>query len=334
MPKQDQSQRIPALLDDYQKIIHNSNMQDPLSKEQLKLQIIDQILRQLKMIIDDSPSTHEPDIIQTQPIPQETCKKILYYLLVVLGTLQVAARNYLFGTALIGLLPGLSPITTIILSCLYVVLNNIFFYAFEVSLLRNALGISNTHTHLEHLINTHLEQIKKIKTINLLLLNIATINHKLYKDYEPIITVLNHDIQTKYNDLQTHNQSLLKKILTIAMVGLGTLSTAAISYFILNTMLTLWATTLIGTPLGILIILLGVAADIGFYYVMGASGVMRLINSDYENYQTLKQELELFDKDYNCSFFAQKRRRAYDNKPELNDAATQTEFGLLTLTAT
>jgi hypothetical protein len=61
-----------------------------------------------------------------------------------------------------------------------------------------------------------------------------------------------------------------------------------------NSLITLLAPTLLGTPIGWSMVCLTVIAGLGFYYAMDATSMTRLINPSFDGYHTLQNELQAF----------------------------------------
>lgn len=314
---------VLKLLEDYQKLQPDINQENRLEIEKLKLECIKLIEFNLKRDLRISLVNEDFEEVQFQQHQRR-----LYYVLMILGTINDAARNYMFGFTLISLIPNLSKPIQIILSILYIVFEAILFYGFEIALLRDALWIPKKSTNLSCYINTNIQQIRAITRINQLLVNIQVLDmdDKLYQDYQSVVTVLNADLNTKFHSLQSYEESFSKKILKMAVLGFGMITNIASSYFMFNAVLTAWAASLVGTPLGWTIIVLAILVELGFYYAMGAASILRLLNSDRDNFNILKNELNMFEQ--KNPFFFSKRIKKQDAKSQcqiMHDMATQTE---------
>ncbi len=317
---------ISQIQEDYLRLSHNTT-ESPLSVEKKKLSLICSVESNLRTDLQLPPLKAFSGEIQHSDCPT----KILYYFLLILGTLQVSVRHYLFGKELIALIPCLSPTVVLILSGLYVLLNLVLYYGFEVTLLKNALGINTVNTNTHQLVFTHLEQIQRIKTMNQLLSNISALqlDEHTYKNYENLLAALNQDLQKKYTVIQSIDSSVLRQTLTFALLALGTISYMTSGYFLINTILKVLAASLIGTPIGYMIVTFSLFVDLGFYYAMGATGIVTLFNSDYEHYKTLKTELDSFHSEQNHTFFKRPKDITAKFTPRLlRNASTQTEFYL------
>lgn len=317
---------VLKLLEDYQQLKRDANEENWLDIEKSKLEHIKLIELNLKRDLSIFPMKGGSEEEQPQQY-----KKILYYILMVLGTINDAARSYMFGCALISLIPSLSQTIRIILSILYIVFEAILFYGFEISFLRDALGISNKSTHYVSYTNTNIEQVRIVTRINHLLANIQVLDMdaKLYQDYQSLVTVLNTDLQTKFYSLQSYEEPFSKKILKMAILGFGMITNIASSYFMLNTLLKAWAATMVGTPLGWGIIILAILVDLGFYYAMGGASILRLLNSGQDNFNVLKNELSLFEQEH-LLFFSKRinKKEVKLSHIIVRDMATQTQSSM------
>lgn len=314
---------VLKLLKDYQKLSRDTNEENRLESEVLKLEHIKLIECNLKRDLYLLPARGISVAVQ----PPQYRKK-LYYSLMILGTLNDAARNYMFGSALISLIPNLAQPLRIILSILYIVFEAILFYGFEIALLKDALAISNTSTNLSSYINTNIEQVRTVTRINQLLVHIQVLDmdDKQYQDYHSLVAVLNADLHTKLHSLQSYEAPWYKKTFKVAVLGFGVITNIASSYFLFNAVLTTWAATLVGTPLGWGVIILAIVVELGFYYAMGAASILRLLNSDSDHFNVLKNELSMFEQDH-LLFFSKHVKKQEINLSHrmVHDRATQTE---------
>lgn len=319
---------ILKLLADYQELNANLNEKNKLDVEKLKLEYVCFIELNLKRDLHLLSSIADSGDAESLDGVQNNYKKTFYYVLMILGTINDAAKSYLFGSALILLIPHLSLPIRVILSVFYIIFEAILFQGFEVVLLKDALGVT-LKTHLQEYINVNIEQIRTITRINRLLVDIqvSMIEFRLYRDYLSIVTILNDDLHKKLYSQQLYEDSIYKKLLKIAFLGFGIISNVGGSYFMVNAVLTVWAPALLGTPLGWAIIGLAIIVELGFYYAMGATGVVRLFNSERDSFNILKKELGLFDKERLCFFSRHLKKEEFNLKPRvLHDVETQTDF--------
>jgi len=334
LTKLSQQNKVTKLVEDYQKLSENSTEKNKLEVENLKLGYIQDIELYLKRDLQLLPCQLNNEEVLPGEASQNYRKKILYYILLVFGTLNDAVRNYLFGSALIALIPNLVLPIRIILSVCYIVFEAVLFYGFELFLLRNALGIANSKVDAHRLVSVNIEQVRTIARINQLLVSIQvlTLDDQLYQDYRTVVASLNADLETKFNSLQRFDDSFSKKLLKAAILGFGIMTNIASSYFMINSVLTAWAPILLGTPLGYGIICLAIMVELGFYYFMGAAGVIRLMNAHHDDFKILKNELRIFNQKNTTFFSTHVRKKECSVKSTvLHDVATQTDANLLAL---
>ncbi len=324
----DHSSSIADLIRAYEELHANLRTENQLHIEMEKLHIILCVESKLKREI------LQPEMLGRIEAPQQQTffEKALYYILMSLGILHSAIKSYMFGSGLVALIPALSSPIRILLSLFYVCLQTILFYGFDISLLKNRYGFSGSNTNLYRFINTLIEQVSTINTINRLLSTVLvfTINDESKADYVRIIKLFNQDFQRKYQVLQANDSSIYRKIAVVGMVGFGIISTIAGSYFMTNSLLTFYAANLIGTPWGWAIIALFVSIELGFYYAMGATGIINLINKDYKNINKLHREFSIFQNEQNSAHLRQiKNLNERFGPKKQKEAATQTDQELL-----
>lgn len=315
---------VLKLLDDYQKALQYCNKENRLQIEKIKLEHIQRFELNLKQDL-------------RLPIfglnPQERIdnhyKKALYYVLMTLGTINDAARNYMFGSALISLIPKLSPPMRIMLSILYIFFEATFFYAFEVALIREALGISDQKTDSSDYMSVNIEQARSITRINRLLVSIQVINMdgQLYENYQLVVTQLNCDLNIKLRFLQAYEESFSNKLIKSVVVGFGAITNIASSYYLFAAVLRAWAAKLLDTPTGWALILLAILVELGFYYAMGAASILRFMNTDHDNFNVLKNELMMFDQEHHLFFSTRIKKQETNTRHRLlQNVATQTDL--------
>lgn len=317
------------LFQNYQALIQNTNRQKKLKCEKLKLQIICHIERSIERKI--LPYNSQQEILNNNGLSRLAliCKWGIYYLLTLLGIVKNVARNYIFITTLLALFPSLMLITTTVIPVLYILFDTVVFTGFEHALLKKVLGIPKVHTETELLFSVYAEQLFHMKKITRLLLIYENRTGSLAAaKYRNIYSLFYQDFNQKFSQLSTEYTSF-RKGLIILMVTFGAISSIAGSYFMMSTILKTFSAALIGTPLGWSIIFLGILTDLGFYYVMGASGMMRLINSDIEQSRNIKEKWSSFNQHYSIGFFDIDRKLQPNFKMNaLVDAAVQTEYSM------
>ncbi|MBP7400112.1 MAG: hypothetical protein KA954_11030 [Chitinophagales bacterium] len=311
----------------YQILIQNTKQENKLKYEKLKLQIICHIERSIEEKIQ--PSNVRQEVLNNHGLSKFAiiCKWGVYYLLTILGIIKNAARNYIFITTLLVLFPSLTQIVTLVASLLYILFDTVVFSGFEHALLKNVLGIPANYTELELIFSIYAEQLFHMKKLFRLLLiyeNLAGSSSAI--QYRDICNLFYQDLNQKISQLNTE-YTRFRIALIILMVAFGAISSIAGSYFMMSIILKTFAAGLIGTPLGWAIVFLGILTDLGFYYVMGASGMMRLINGDIEKSRDIKQKFNAFNHDYGVGFFDRDRKLQHNFKRNsLVDVAVQTEY--------
>lgn len=320
----DHNSNIADLITAYEELNENLSTENQLHLEMEKLHIILCVESKLKRKL------LQPEMLDRIEVTQQQTffEKVLYYILMSLGILHSAIKSYMFGSGLVALIPALSSPIRVLLSLFYVCLQTILFYGFDISLLKNRFGFSGSNTNLYRFIDTLIEQVSTINTINRLLSTVLvfTLDDESKADYGRIVRLFNQDFQRKYQTLQANDRSVYRKIAIIGMVGFGIISTIAGSYFMTNSLLTFYAANLIGTPWGWAIIALFVSIELGFYYAMGATGIINLINKDYKNVNKLHREFSIFQNEQNTSHLIQIKHLTERFGPkEQREVATQTE---------
>ncbi len=275
-----------------------------LTIKKQKLEIIQATERQLKKVLQHAMSVNlqedEVDAEEGASALQQIARNIAYYFLILFGLFQDIAGSFIFGTTLFGLIPGIAQPFLTIAAIIYTALDSILFYAFEVSLLKDALGIPYSSNNLEEHIDAHRQQLKLASTINddLSTLPAVTMDPGLYEQYTTLAILFNQDLRTQDAAMSDYQESVSKTILKVFLVTFGALSSIAASYFWADSIMSLWAASIIGTPIGWAMIALTVIAGLGYYYAMGGSSMVQLVNPDYENYQELRQESAEFRDKY------------------------------------
>lgn len=262
-------------------------------QEQRKLEIIEQFELIIKNEVNFTPRTYSPTKLAEIHTPQEA----LYYLLLSLGLIKNAVGSYLYANTLFALVPDISNPLLVCLSFVYLVVNSILFYAFEISFIKEALNIMDPSTDLSLLIDTFSKQFKTTLVINRLLrdMSMMFVEDATYNQYLELARLINKDLGEKHNKLGAYEESTPKYCLRMAVLAFSGLTSVAESYFLAKSLMTANAASLVVTPVGWGIITLSIVVDLAFNFAMAVSSIMQLVNPDYENYQSLKKELVHFD---------------------------------------
>ena len=234
----------------------------------------------------------------------------------------------MFGSTLFALIPGISNPVLLVASIAFTVLSSVLFYAFEVTFLKDALGIHYKNTDVALFVEIYTSQLKTTISINQLLttIHMQEVKNSVYNEYIQLTNLLNQDLRSKHAAIGPYPESILKKILKVGILAFGALSSIAGSYFFANALLTVLAASLVGTPVGWAIIGLTVLAGLGFYYAMDATSMIRLANPAFDKYHLLKKELEQFKDIYHddLNLVTSIKDRFIEKKPT-QDMYTQTE---------
>ncbi len=264
--------------------------EDKLVVEEKKLQILKQLLAQVK--VHPLQSVRPPMSSNWFSV----VKKTSYFVLLVFGILEDLANSFYFGMALLALIPSVRPVVLLWSALAYALLDSIFFYVYESVLLQKALGIQNSPPRARRLIDTYAAQLKILTAINTELASMAclTIDNKRYAE-------LLHCAQQATRAMRTEAKHLLwrdplwKNVLNGVVFGFGAVSSAAGSYFLVSAFLTMLAPGLLGTPLGMALIVANVLIGMVFHYAMGSNSMARIISRDYPAFKTLKTNWALFN---------------------------------------
>ncbi len=276
---------IAQLIQAYESLLVDDKDGTQLTIKKQKLEIIQATERQLKKVLQHAMSVNlqedEVDAEEGASALQQIARNIAYYFLILFGLFQDIAGSFIFGTTLFGLIPGIAQPFLTIAAIIYTALDSILFYAFEVSLLKDALGIPYSSNNLEEHIDAHRQQLKLASTINddLSTLPAVTMDPGLYEQYTTLAILFNQDLRTQDAAMSDYQESVSKTILKVFLVTFGALSSIAASYFWADSIMSLWAASIIGTPIGWAMIALTVIAGLGYYYAMGGSSMVQLTDS-------------------------------------------------------
>ena len=267
------------------------------AQETKKLLIIQGLKRQLnaKLGHNDTNSVSNP----------KECRAMsyfVYYFCLFGGFIQIGSESYLFGSTLFALIPGLVNPWLLVVSLVYVALDAILFYAFDAAQLRDALNIEYTSTGVSKLLETYADQLQEVKELNDMLIQ-PTVFSKLsceeYKEYIACLKSFNDDLLLKQKKIGVYPESNWRKFCKSAIWLFGAFSSVAGDYFIANALLGLINSSLIGTPVGWVIIVLLTISGLGLYCAMEGRSVAHFVNPDFQVFKSLKNDLTLFNKKLN-----------------------------------
>jgi hypothetical protein len=317
---------IDDLLQDFEQLISASSHPSSLKIEEEKLAIIEQIVVKIKQ--DTPPVFIVPvDEGEKETSLKKKLRRALYYTLLLFGVLEDAANGFFFGSALFALIPAISNPTLFIAAISYACIESTLFYLFDSAELKDAIGIEDPHTKLSSFIKVYSDQVKVATELNQYLGMISSLNIEStqYARYLRFSLLVNQDLKKKYAVMCKTKETWLKKTIRISVFAFGAISSLAGSYFMAVTIMSLLSVPLITTPVGIMIIILTMVVGIAFHYAMDASSMTRVVNPDYEKYQTLKQDMGRFDETYPANLLGLQALRQRFEKKKMVDGSTQTD---------
>lgn len=256
-----------------------------LVREQLKLEQIKSLFNDLQVLdfTQSEDKEHQNDYF----------KMGLYYGLIGFGLLEQCAGSFVFGFSIVSLLPGLPKFSILLLSAIYTILDSILFYAFEITFLKEALGIKSVESELKQLVLLYKQQLCLAKQINIHV-NALKNTDACSKDHLYLLNIINQDLIDKYQQMQNKKISIYRQILKYGVLTFGVCANIAESYFFAHTFLLLLSSSLPFSGLGYLIIAITITANLGFFYAMGASSVIKIIHPELSAFEEIKKELQFF----------------------------------------
>ena len=78
----------------------------------------------------------------------------------------------------------------------------------------------------------------------------------------------------------------------------GAISSLAGSYFMVTTLMSLACMSMLTTPIGLTITVVTMALGLAFHYFMDTTSLTRAINPNYDKFESVKEDLSLFNKTY------------------------------------
>jgi len=298
-----------------------------LAREKQKLDIMIALEHRIQAAI----SSLAPEEPAAPPPKKSMFKKIagrlFYYFLLTFGLFEDAIGSYLYGSTLIGAIPGIPHPVLIVCSIIFTALNCLLFFAFEVSMMKQAFGIPLTTSKLHQLIQTHTEQVKHVTNINTLLSTLAVLplDDTEYDEFITLAESLNNELRLTNQKIGQYHESIAKKILKYGVIAFGVFTSITGSYFMATTFITACALPLLGTPIGWALIVLTMAAGLGFFYAMGGTGMANMVNPDRNHFHHLKKELAQFEKNHeNTLQESRQLKHLYSVKKPTQDMSTQT----------
>lgn len=224
----------------------------------------------------------------------------LYQFCFIFGGLEKAAGSFVDGLNLFLLIPGINPILLYALTITYILLDAVLFYAFEVSFLKKALGVSLTQDDRSLLNQIYLQQVEFAKEIHIGLHDRETTDWDpvIYEEYCSAMRIFNGHLLKKDENMGVYPSSTFWICVEKGVVMFGALAVVADSYFMTKTALLLLHISFMSSPFGFILVLGMIGAVLGIYYSMGAQSMSELVNPDRQSYNDLKEGLTIFKRDY------------------------------------
>ena len=258
-----------------------------LEQERLKLALIKKLFDEQR-ILDFKKNTDNTSN------PTGLTEQGIYYFLVTFGLIEQCAGSFVFGASLFGLIPGISKFSLIAISLVYTLLDSLLFYAFEVTFLKEALGIESLNSELKGMLEIFKEQLYYVELLNIhieALKKSPDFNHELLN----ILEKINKDMIEKCHIMQDQPISASRQFVQYGVLSFGVLANVAESYFLAHSFLILLTPTLAFTGMGYLLIAITIIANLGFFYAMGASSVVKIMHPDLDDLKALKRDINNFN---------------------------------------
>ncbi len=320
----DETWSMPQLIRAFEALTEQASSSNRLSIEEKKLIIIHAVENTIKREMPLLYAQKRAEEKQVDDTNKLITQKIAYYFLLIFGFFDNAATSYFFGSTLFALIPAISDPVLMITSIGYTVLEAMLFYAFDVSLLNDVMGVAYTKTPLIRLIETYSQQLKRAIAMNQYVSSIPmlTLDNILHAHFVQFTRLLNHDLRIKYDDMGTSNESAFKKAVKVGMVAFGAISSVAGSFFMATAFM---AESFVATPAGMILIALTVITGLGFHYAMDMTGMSRIVNPEDDKQEALKKEWSLFLEEYPDSLQVTQSIKQRFEKKQTQDASTQTD---------
>jgi hypothetical protein len=289
------NQSLAQLMQEFRKL---SVILDDHELEARKLSI----LKIIKTRIDEKlDAPIQPIAIEAAPTSyQYLLRQIAYRFCMIFGFFEKASGSFLFGSNLFALIPGIHPYSLYTLTTLYILLDAFLFYAFDVSFLREYLGISVTNDSATLLNETYAQQLELINDINIALNQRQTIDwdQNEYQSYCNAMRVFNTHLLKKLDTMGEYTNTPLNRGIEKGLIVFGALSSIADSYFLAKTALLTLHISFMSSPLGWILVVSMILTTLLFYRAKEVQSMSELINSDRKSYQSLSEGLTLFATKY------------------------------------
>ena len=130
-------------------IADDAHHHNHLAREKQKLDIIIALEHRIQEAISSLAPEEPAEPPPKRSIFKKITGRLFYYFLLTFGLFEDAIGSYLYGSTLIGAIPGIPHPVLIVCSIIFTALNCLLFYAFEVSMMKQAFGIPLTTSYLD-----------------------------------------------------------------------------------------------------------------------------------------------------------------------------------------
>jgi len=294
LSKEHEASSIEVLMKDFQSL-SATNQRNARETELNNLYIIREIEKKINNKL-------YPVCVKTENSPQADSNfqpwmtRFCYIFTLSFGILQRAVGSYLFGSTIFLLIPQISLVLLITLSSLFVALDSLLFYAFEVSFLKSAMGMLDEPTEIGSLNQIYLDQRKVIKAINRELngQNERELLGEELNNYSQCKNIFNAHLLEKLNSMETQPEGNWRLLcLEYAVITFGAFSSITDSYFAFTVLHLSFF-----TPIGAIVAIGFIISGLALFYGMGFKSFNKLINPDLEGFQKLKEKLCTFKDEF------------------------------------
>ncbi|MCR9192209.1 MAG: hypothetical protein NXI01_06060 [Gammaproteobacteria bacterium] len=296
--------KLSVVLDSKDNEMHKLAILRRLEKE-----ISDKFIQPIQMIATTSANQIEEE--------KSALQQSAYYVCAVFGFLQRAAGGYLFSSSLFALIPGITYTPLAVLVSLYIVLDNLLFYAFEIAFLRKYFQRAIAEKADASLNEVYAEQLEVTEHIYKMLDARETTRwpSEDYKPYLDCLIAFKTDLCDKQARMGEYVRSPLKRGIESGLLYFGVFTSIADSYFMVKMTLLALHLTLMSSPFCWIFAVGILLSSSILYYAMTVKSMSKMINPDMKSHRILKGNLTLFKENYG------KRQPYFDEKPGASKTA-------------
>lgn len=255
------------------------------------------IMQAVKLNLQQKYEKKKPKVEEeSSPVKFPVLRRIAYVGVLIVALIQDAVGSFFSGYALLSLIFGVITPLLIIGAIAFSLLNVALLYSLKTVDLQHTLGVYSKEKNPLSLLKTHEDQISATKKIDEMLFDSITgeeISLRNYQGYAGITQDFQKDLTNKQSLLNKYHESTVKKIFRWMVAGFSAFMALSGSYFIATTLLGAVAASLVGTPLGWVIIGASLLSSLVFYLAQ-PTGIVSLFNPDYEQFKIVSKKLKKF----------------------------------------